>query len=92
MNFLREKIEIETNIIQSNQGKNLKIMVESFKLENFLSATSPISKIGHLVSILICIKRGYKFSTYPVYRWKVNLTMSRIHFKYWKKYFNFVVL
>ena len=32
-----------------------------FKLENFLSGTSQISRIGHLVSILQCIKQTYIF-------------------------------
>ena len=27
-----------------------------------------------------------------IYRWKGNLTASRIHFKYWKKYFDLAIL
>ena len=52
-----EKIEIETYIIQVNQSKNQKIIVQNLKLENFLSGTSQISKIGHLVLIPQCMKQ-----------------------------------
>ena len=37
-----------------------------FKLENFLSGTSQISKIRHVVSLLQCIKQRYMFLTHPV--------------------------
>ena len=48
-----------------------------FKLENFLSGTSQISKIGHLVSILQCIKQRYNFLTHPVHIFNI----------FWIKYF-----
>ena len=68
--FLGKKFEIQTYINQSNQSKNLKNYSAKFKLENFLSGTSQISKIKHLVLILQCIKQcikqRYIFFTHPV--------------------------
>ena len=54
-----EKIEIETYMIQSNQSKNKQNYSSKFKLKNSLLGTSQNSKIGHLGSILQCIKESY---------------------------------
>ena len=59
--ILEKKIEIKTYIIQLNQSKNKKNYGTKFKLKNFLSGTSQISKIGHLVSILQCNKQRWIF-------------------------------
>ena len=52
-----KKIEIETDIIQSSQSKNRKIKVQNLSQRIFFQEQVKFSKIGHLVSILQCIKQ-----------------------------------
>ena len=59
--FLEKNIDIETYIIQSNQIKKSKNNSAKFKLEKFVSETSQISKIGHFVSVLKCMKQRQIF-------------------------------
>ena len=58
--FWEKKNEIETYIIQSNQSKNRRVVVELSLRKN------QIFQIRHLVSISQCIKQRYISLTHPV--------------------------